>query len=282
MYTELDIAFIVILEIIGILFLTVGFSYIKNKIVNHRELQDRDKILPQEELETLQQVFYLIMGALLLLNVLNFLFFENKTQIELVFLDIFVSVISCMVIYDKGFNKLVLIGLMPLQTLIGMTYLYFGISLNIRNDVNMFFFVLTLIHVVAGIYFTRYYFKKFLHFTKVKGLGYTAVLLFIILGIAFVFTIFTEGTGVLDSVVMVSNAFTSNGYAILGNSSLGKFTDVVLVWSGYVLSSVGTATLSFALLKRYFDRKINKLEEEVKKQSETNEKLIELIEKQND
>ena len=134
MYTELDIAFIVIFEIISILFLTVGFNYIKKSIINHHEFQDRDKILPQEELETLQQLFYLIMGALLLLNVLNFLFFENKTQIELVCLDIFVSVISCMVIYDKGFNKLVLIGLMPIQTLIGITYLYFGISLNIRSD----------------------------------------------------------------------------------------------------------------------------------------------------
>ncbi len=282
MYSELFIYFIVILEIIGILILTVGFNCIKHKLINHRELQDTDKIMPKEELETLQQLFYLVMWTLLLLNVLNLLLFENKTRIELVFVDIFVSIISCLVLYDKDFNKLILIGLMPLQTLIGSTYLYLGVDFNTVTGVHILMLIILVIHVIVDIYFTRYYFKKFLHYTRVKGLGYTAVLLFVILAIAFVFTIVSEGTGVLDSVVMVSNAFTSNGYTILGSSSFGKLTSVALVWSGYILSGVGTATLAFALLKKHLDNRINNLEEEIKKQSEANERLVELIERQNE
>lgn len=57
MYSELEIAFIVILEIIGILFITVGFNYIKNKIVNHRELQDRDKIRLKRSLKHYNKYF---------------------------------------------------------------------------------------------------------------------------------------------------------------------------------------------------------------------------------
>ena len=59
---------------------------------------------------------------------------------------------------------------------------------------------------------------------------------------------------------MVSNAFTSNGYAILGNSTVGKINAIILVWGGYLLSEVGTATLASAILIRHFNRRFEKLE----------------------
>ena len=58
---------------------------------------------------------------------------------------------------------------------------------------------------------------------------------------------------------MVSNAFTSNGYAILGNSGMGKLTALVLVWSGYTISGVGTATLTAAILLRHNRKREEKL-----------------------
>ena len=62
---------------------------------------------------------------------------------------------------------------------------------------------------------------------------------------------------------MVSNAFTSNGYAVLGTSSLGKINSVILVWGGYILSGVGTATLATALISKHFQNKFGDMNEKM-------------------
>ena len=64
----------------------------------------------------------------------------------------------------------------------------------------------------------------------------------------------------LDSLVMVSNAFTSNGYAVLGSSIAGKINSIFLVWGGYIISGAGTATLTAAILLRHFNARIKRLE----------------------
>jgi hypothetical protein len=69
---------------------------------------------------------------------------------------------------------------------------------------------------------------------------------------------------------MVSNAFTSNGYAILGKSIVGRMNAIFLVWSGYLLSGVGTATLTAALLMKHYDKKFEKME---KTMNDINKKL---------
>ena len=60
---------------------------------------------------------------------------------------------------------------------------------------------------------------------------------------------------------MVSNAFTSNGYAITGESVVGKIISIFLVWSGYIISGAATATLSAAILIAHFNRKLNRYDE---------------------
>ena len=60
---------------------------------------------------------------------------------------------------------------------------------------------------------------------------------------------------------MVSNAFTSNGYAVLGDTPIGKLNSIFLVWGGYIISGVGTATLTAALVSRHFNKKFEDLEE---------------------
>ena len=57
---------------------------------------------------------------------------------------------------------------------------------------------------------------------------------------------------------MVSNAFTSNGYAVLGKTPGGILTSIFLVWSGYILSGVGTATLAGAIVHRNSKKKFEK------------------------
>ena len=64
---------------------------------------------------------------------------------------------------------------------------------------------------------------------------------------------------------MVSNAFTSNGYSVLGHSTFGKINALILVWSGFLLSGVGTATLAVAIVMKYANDKFDHLEEKVKK-----------------
>ena len=74
-----------------------------------------------------------------------------------------------------------------------------------------------------------------------------------------------ENVSPLNSLVMVSNAFTSNGYSILGSSGWGKINSLVLVWSGFLLSGVGTATLTVAIVMKHVDKEFDRLEKLVKK-----------------
>ena len=76
---------------------------------------------------------------------------------------------------------------------------------------------------------------------------------------------FVEKVTPLNSIVMVSNAFTSNGYAILGNSGWGKINSLILVWAGFILSGVGTATLTVAIVMRHVNSEFDRLEKLVKK-----------------
>ena len=110
-------------------------------------------------------------------------------------------------------------------------------------------------------YVIKIYYTKFIHYTESNGLGISILLLFGIVFISFISTSFTEGKDLLDSLVMVSNAFTSNGYAVLGNSPIGKLNGIFLVWGGYILSGVGTATLTTALLSKHFNKRFEELEE---------------------
>lgn len=130
-------------------------------------------------------------------------------------------------------------------------------------------------HVPIFIYFIKVYYDKFREYTKTNGLGIAIILLFLIIFISFFLTQFTEGVNPLDSLVMVSNAFTSNGYAVLGHSVTGKLNSIVLVWGGYLLSGVGTATLTAGILINRFNKKIESMD----KKLDNMEKMMEEIKK---
>ena len=93
--------------------------------------------------------------------------------------------------------------------------------------------------------------------------------------ISFFITQISEHVSPLNSLVMVSNAFTSNGYAVLGRSILGRINSIILVWGGYVLSGVGTATLTAGILIRHFKNKLKRMDEKL-------EKIEELIKENNE
>ena len=105
-------------------------------------------------------------------------------------------------------------------------------------------------------------------YTESNGLGIAIILLFSLVFLSFLSTQVVEDVNPLDALVMVSNAFTSNGYAVLGSSIIGKLNAIILVWGGYILSGVGTATLTAAILTKHFNKRFDELEKMIKNNDE--------------
>lgn len=239
-----------IIEIAIFLVLMVIFKYFYSKLKNnHSRILNPSEYFPEEELQSLKQIFYLIMMGFFFVIILYTLVFVNGDLYTFSIIDIIISLYLA-VNLDKSSlkNKLLLILIIPYGSL---TFLLFGDTL---------IGILDLIHIPVYIYFIKLYYDKFKEYTESNSLGITILLLFTIIFISFFITQFTEGVNPLDSLVMVSNAFTSNGYAILGNSTVGKINSIILVWGGYLLSGVGTATLASAILIRHFNSRFEKLE----------------------
>lgn len=245
---QLIINIVVFLALVGVG--RVIYNRIKN---NSSRYLNPQEYLPLEEITTLRQVFYLIMMALCFVNILYSLVFTNADWIYLVIFDIALSVYVAVAFYERSWKYAVLLLLLvPYGSL---TYVFFGFSLVSLID---------LIHVPIFLYFIKKFYDKFRHYTQSNGLGVTIIFLFVLIFVSFLITQVVEGVNALDALVMVSNAFTSNGYSILGSSIPGKFNAIVLVWSGYVLSGVGTATMTTAILIRHFNHKFDELEKLIK------------------
>ena len=245
-----EIAVFMVLMVIAS-FLLKKIMKSRNKIFNPREY------FPEEEIHSLRQVFYLIMMAACFINILYSLVFVSTDVIYLVIFDILLSLFVAIRLDSSTLkNKILILLLVPYGSL---TYLLFG---------NTLVGLLDFLHVPIFIYIIKLYYDKFREYTESNGLGIAIILLFLIVFFSFLATQVAEGANALDSLVMVSNAFTSNGYAVLGNSIAGKLDAIVLVWAGYILSGVGTATLTAAILTRHFNSKFEELEELIKKNNE--------------
>ena len=256
-YASLSIfQFVVELTIFLVLCGIGRFAYYRIKNSSHRLLNPQE-YLPEEEIFSLKQIFYLILMALCFVNVLYSLVSGTGDWVYFAVFDIALSVYIAATLKQKSWKALILILLLvPYGSL---SYLFFDLSLVSLID---------LIHVPVFLYFMKVYYDKFSEYTESNGLGVTVIFLFVLIFISFLVTQVVEQVNALDALVMVSNAFTSNGYAILGQSIPGKFNAILLVWSGYVLSGVGTATLTAALLTRHFNHKFDELEKLIKENKE--------------
>ena len=83
------------------------------------------------------------------------------------------------------------------------------------------------LRIPAFLYLMKYFYDKFKSYTDRHRLGFSIILLFSILFFSIVITMFVENEDPLNAVVMVSNAFTSNGYAILGDTTGGKIDSII-------------------------------------------------------
>ena len=186
---------------------------------------------------------------------------SDDFHIHFIFYDVIVSLIASLAMKrETPMEKIIMICLIPISSFAHTSF----------NEPLIVLLMLLVIHFIGLIYVINVYYGKFIHYTESNGLGISILLLFGIVFVSFIFTSITEGKDLLDSLVMVSNAFTSNGYAVLGSTPIGKLNSIFLVWGGYILSGVGTATLSAALVSRHFNKKFEELEELIKENNENN------------
>lgn len=256
-----------ILEIIVFLILMVFIEFASKKLrnSNHRALNPKE-YLPEEEIHTLKQIFYLIMMALIFIDIMYSIIFLQGDNLYLALFDIILSLyLATRLDKDCLKNRILFLLLIPFGS---MTFIIFGTSL---------VGVMDLIHVPVLAYFIKVYLDRFREYTTANGLGIAILLLFTIIFASFLLTQVAENVNPLDSLVMVSNAFTSNGYTVLGSTIAGKLNSIILVWGGYVLSGVGTATLTAGILTRYHNRKYKKLNrkfEDLDEKLENIEKIV--------
>lgn len=241
--------FAIVIVVFLVLTLLGGFTYnlVKNGYFKFINLKD---YLPEDEIHSLKQIFYLIMMALCVVNIFYAIVGEGMVFLySFVIFDIALSLYFA-VTMDKSSlkNKIIWLILIPYGSL---SLLLFHMDLVIYFNV---------IHVLIFIYFAKLNFDKFMEYTHSNGLGVTIVLLFVIIFVSFFITQYAERVNALDSLVMISNEFTGNGYGIFGETILGKLNSLLLVWAGYVISGVSAATLTAAILRRHFKKRFAELE----------------------
>ena len=111
-------------------------------------------------------------------------------------------------------------------------------------------------------------------YTKNNALGKTIILLFALLLVATFITLTTEQVSIIDSINIVSNAFVSNGYVVMGTTPVGKINVLIIIWGGYILSGVGTASLTAAILIKHYDSKLKQRKDKYAKQFDELEELV--------
>ena len=242
--------YIIEILIFGVLFVAGKLIYKKLKNSESRVLNPLE-YFPEEELQTLKQVFYLIMMLIFFVFILYIFIVQRVDFIGVSFVQLIVSLYIALTLdYSSWKNKILFFLLVP----------YEAIALFVFSE-SIIIFPIYVIHIIVYAYLIKVYFDKFRQYTESNSLGITIILLFSLIFVSFIVTCIVEDVDPLSSMVMVSNAFTSNGYAILGKSGMGKLTALTLVWGGYILSGVGTATLTAAILLRHNKKRENELNE---------------------
>ena len=258
--------FFCIFQILVAMGVFVALAYAARYIANNGRLINRFKksrlsnpleYFPSEAVFLLKQVFYLAVIMVIIIICLYLTFDWNEGFYFIYLLDIVVSIyLALKMDKESRKDKVLLFLLIPFGSI---TALLFGEGIVVLLD---------LTHIIGYLYFIKVYFRKFVDYTENNGLGVTIILLFAIILISFLFTILVENVSPMDSMTMVSNAFTSNSFDASGKNIIGKLNSLVLAWSGFILSAVGTATLAVSIVNNYVDRQFSEMKEFVKKKKE--------------
>ena len=285
-------AMMAILTIIIFLILHLTWKAIYRRLkIFFNEKVDPKNILPEEEIKNQKQLFYLAIILLCIINLfyllechgfldmflpifginlnltnifygqdINFLYFEA--------MDIILSLLLSLNLNLKkhDWDKIIFLILVPFGSLETFISLFFN------NAASLTIF-LDIIHILGILYFIKFCYKRFMVYTKNNALGRTILLFFVLLVFTVITIIITEKANILDSLNMFTNAFASNGFAVLGTSALGKINEMLIVWGGYILSGVGTASLTAAIIVRHFNYKLEEYDDMNKRFDELEEMI---------
>ena len=263
------VVFTVIYELI-ISVLIFSALFVTGKLIYKKLNKNGSRILnpleyfPEEEIQTLSQFFYLVMMLVFFVLILYIIVSHGNDLVGIALVQVIVSLYVALTLdYSSLKNKILFFMIIPYETIV---FLVFNESLLI--------WPVYVMHILVYVYLIKLYFDKFRRYTETNSLGITIILLFAIIFSSFIVTCIAKSVDPLSSLVMVSNAFTSNGYAILGSTSIGKLTAIVLVWGGYTISGVGTATLTAAILTRQNHKREEELKKHFNKRMDEMESLI--------
>ncbi|WP_407453735.1 hypothetical protein [Methanobrevibacter sp.] len=247
---------VIVIAIFLVFTILTKFIY-NNLISTYIKSVNINEILPEDEVHSLRQVFYLILMALCVVNIFYTLTVAEIDYPYLAIFDIALSLyFAALLDTSSRKNKIILLLLIPYGSL---SYLLFNSS---------YIIFLNIIHILVFIYFAKQSFDKFMEYTNSNGLGITIILLFVIIFASFFITQYSENVNPLDSLVIVSNQFTGNGYSVFGYTIQGKMNSLLLVWGGYVMSGVSAATLTAAILIRHFKKEFKELKELIEGEDE--------------
>ena len=244
--TLFQLSVVIIIFLVLTILGKVIYHTLKKKYGNSMNI---NKLLPEDEVHTLIQIFYLILMALCVVNIFYSLVGSQSDVYYFAIFDIALSLYFAITLDMSSWkNRVIWLLLIPYGSLV---YPLFGLSLVIFAD---------FLHAFIFIYIAKLNLDKFVEYTNSNALGLTIILLFTVIFAGFFITQYAEGANALDSLVIVSNQFTGNGFAVFGNSIPGKLNSLLLVWGGYVISGAGAATLTAAILTKHFRKRFEELE----------------------
>ena len=267
-----DLNFIILGLAVSLIVITIITYCLKKRDLKLTTDMISEKFLPKDEVHSLKQAFYITMVIIGVLSIVLNFYSGKAFWIETSLLDVIFSFTAILVILSE---KPSYIRIIPLTLLVPINSFYYLIYKNTDSlyYTASLFYILNIIHVIIIVLAMIFFVYEFKKHTKNNNLGLTIILLMTIVSVSLFLTIFFEGTSVLDSLTMVTNAFTSNGYTVLGTSTVGKIDSLFLTWGGFILSGVGTATLTAAILSKTFDTRLNSIKNEFNEYKKENKKL---------
>ena len=169
--------FVIALLIFGVFFVAGKFIFKKLKDSKSRILNPLE-YFPEEEVQTLRQVFYLVMMLIFFVFILYIIIVQGTDVIGVAAVQIIVSLYLAFTLdYSSWKNRILFFLLIP----------YESIAFFVFNE-SIIFLPIYVIHVLVYIYFIKVYFDKFRKYTETNSLGITIILLFSIIFVSFIVT----------------------------------------------------------------------------------------------
>lgn len=256
-----------------------------------------DVYLIKEEKPTLVQVgllivmfllFYVTMNLLglsILGSAFNFNILDNdmvfpikqimdNNLLEFAISDIIVSIIAIFLV-RRNSHYILIVGYLPITSIVCLIYPEAIYSLLIL--------ICSIIHAIFTIFALIKLKDIFVKYSKDNNLNYFIVVAFLMMIICFGISLVAEGQNKSDAIYHSIAVFTSNGYGeVVENTFLGKLSSNLLMVIGYIMSTVGTASLASLLIRNYlsktFKKELKKTKRELAEIKKTNEKITKELE----